>query len=210
LLAQNPALFRSHLRAVLRLSAKYQIRILVPMLTDGTELVNLRERISQLHEELTAEKLPHHWPIPVGAMIETPAAALLVDQLAADFLSFGTNDLAQYTLCAERGNPLLNSYSDALHPAVLRVCQQAIQLALNHKVSLSICGEIASDPDGLPVLLGLGLRDFSVAPAAVPNIKSLVRRLNIEKIGAQFSKTLLSFRTATAVRAFGRSLVGKQ
>jgi multiphosphoryl transfer protein len=210
LLAQNPAFFRSHLRAVLRLSAKYEIRVLVPMLTDGTELVSLRERITQLHEELASEKLPHHWPIPIGAMIETPAAAILADQLAADFLSFGTNDLTQYVLCAERGNPLLNSYSDALHPAVLRVCQRAIELALNRKVSLSICGEIASDPDAVPVLLGLGLRDLSVTPAAIPNLKSLIRRLNIGKIGAQFSETLMSFKTAEAVRAFGRAVIDNQ
>ncbi len=148
LLFQNPEFFRSHLRAVLRLSADYQIRILVPMVTERSELVQLKKLCRELHEELVKEKLPHQWPAPIGAMIETPAAAILADQLSAecDFLSFGTNDLTQYVLCAERGNPALNRYSDALHPAVLRICQPAIDASRARKISVSVCGEIASDP----------------------------------------------------------------
>jgi phosphoenolpyruvate-protein kinase (PTS system EI component) len=206
LLFQNPEFFRSHLRAVLRLSADYQIRILVPMVTERSELVQLKKLCRELHEELVKEKLPHQWPAPIGAMIETPAAAILADQLAAecDFLSFGTNDLTQYVLCAERGNPALNRYSDALHPAVLRICQPAIDASRARKISVSVCGEIASDQEAVPVLLGLGLRELSVTAASVPNIKALVRQLDVSQIAGRLSEIRESFSTTEAVRDFAR------
>jgi phosphoenolpyruvate-protein phosphotransferase/dihydroxyacetone kinase phosphotransfer subunit len=211
LLFQNPEFLRSHLRAVLRLSADYQIRILIPMVTDRSELVRLKKLFGELHEELTAANVAHTWPAPIGAMIETPAAAILGDQIAAecDFLSFGTNDLTQYVLCAERGNAGLNMYSDALHPAVLRICHPVIEAAYSRKISISVCGEIASDPEAVPILLGLGLRDLSVTAAAVPNIKALVRRLDVSRIADRLSETLGAFGTAEAVRQLANELKAK-
>ena len=208
LLFQNPEFLRSHLRAVLRLSADYQIRILIPMVTDRPELIRLKQLFSELHDELTAERLPHTWPVPIGAMIETPSSAILADQIAAecDFLSFGTNDLTQYVLCAERGNPALNLYSDALHPAVLRVCQPAITAAHKRKISISICGEIGSDPEAVPILAGLGIRELSVTAAAVPNIKALVRQLDVPQIAKRLSERLDTLETAEAVRELGKEL----
>jgi phosphoenolpyruvate-protein kinase (PTS system EI component) len=143
-------------------------------------------------------------------MIETPSAAILADQIAAecDFLSFGTNDLTQYVLCAERGNPALNLYSDALHPAVLRVCQPAIAAAHKRQISISVCGEIAADPEAVPILLGLGLRDLSVTAAAVPNIKALVRQLDVPQIAKRLSESLDTLETAEAVRELGNRLDG--
>ena len=204
LLFQNEKFCRSHLRAVLRLSADYQIKILVPMVTDRAELIRLKKLFGELHEELTTQELPHKWPAPIGAMIETPSAAVLADQIAAecDFLSFGTNDLTQYVLCAERGNPALNMYADALHPAVLRTCRPAIAAAHSRKISISVCGEIASDPEAVPILLGLGIRELSVAAAAVPNIKALVRQLEVSQISTRLSERLDAFETADAVRMF--------
>jgi multiphosphoryl transfer protein len=211
LLFQNPQFLRSHLRAVLRLAAEFQIRILVPMVTDHSELVQLRKLFGELHQELTSEKVLHTWPAPIGAMIETPSAAILAGQIAAecDFLSFGTNDLTQYVLCAERGNPALNLYADALHPAVLRICQPAIQAGHNRKISVSVCGEIGSDPEAVPILLGLGLRDLSVTAAAVPNIKALVRELDVSQIAPRLAEKLDTFGTAEEVRVFGKELVGR-
>ena len=208
LLFQNPEFLRSHLRAVLRLSADHQIRILIPMVTDRPELVRLKQLFSELNDELMAESLPHTWPVPIGAMIETPSSAILADQIAAecDFLSFGTNDLTQYVLCAERGNPALKMYSDALHPAVLRTCQPAIAAAHHRKISISVCGEIASDQEAVPILLGLGLRDLSVTAAAIPNIKALVRQLDVAQIAKQLrlSERLDTLGTAVAVRELGK------
>jgi phosphoenolpyruvate-protein phosphotransferase/dihydroxyacetone kinase phosphotransfer subunit len=209
LLFQNPEFFRSHLRAVLRLSGDYQIRILVPMVTERSELAHLKELLSKLHQELAKENLPHAWPPPIGAMIETPSAAILAGQLAAesDFLSFGTNDLTQYVLCAERGNPALNMYSDALHPAVLRICQPAIDAARSRKISISVCGEIASDAEAVPVLLGLGLRELSVTAASVPNIKALVRQLDVSRIASRLSENRESFATTKSVRDFAKEFI---
>jgi phosphocarrier protein FPr len=210
LLFQTPQFLRSHLRAILRLAASYQIRILVPMVTDQSELVQLRKLFGELHDELTSEKLAHTWPAPIGAMIETPSAAILAGQIAAecDFLSFGTNDLTQYVLCAERGNPALNLYADALHPAVLRICQPAIEAGRNRRISVSVCGEIGSDLAAVPILLGLGLHDLSLTPAAVPNIKALVRELDVSQLAGRLGERLTNFRTAEEVRAFGKTLVG--
>jgi multiphosphoryl transfer protein len=207
LLFQNPEFFRSHLRAVLRLAADHQIRILVPMVTDHSELVQLRKLFEQLHQELLSEKLPHQWPAPIGAMIETPSAAILADQIAAecDFLSFGTNDLTQYVLCAERGNPALNLYADALHPAILRICQPAIGAARNRKITISVCGEIGSDPEAVPILLGLGLRELSVTAGSVPSIKALVRELDVSRIATCLAEKLNTFGTASEVREFAKT-----
>ena len=207
LLFQNPDFCRSHLRAVLRLAADHQIRILVPMVTDHAELIQLRKLFEELHQELVSEKLPHTWPAPVGAMIETPSSAILADQIAAesDFLSFGTNDLTQYVLCAERGNPALNQYADALHPAILRICRPAIEAAQKRKISVSVCGEIGSDPQAVPILLGLGLRDLSITSAAVPKIKALVRELDVAQIAAPLAEKFDTFGTAADVREFGKT-----
>ncbi|MBV8227483.1 MAG: phosphoenolpyruvate--protein phosphotransferase, partial [Verrucomicrobia bacterium] len=209
LLFQNPEFCRSHLRAVLRLTVDHQIRILVPMVTDRAELVQLRELFEELHQELISEKLPHKWPAPIGAMIETPSAAILADQIAAecDFLSFGTNDLTQYVLCAERGNPALNLYADALHPAVLRICRPVIEAAQNRRISVSVCGEIGSDLEAVPILLGLGLRDLSVTAAAVPNVKALVRELDVSQIATRLRETFDTFGTAADVREFGKTFL---
>jgi len=209
LLFQNPEFCRSHLRAVLRLTADHHIRILVPMVTDRAELVQLRKLFEELHQELISEKLPHKWAAPIGAMIETPSAAILASQIAAecDFLSFGTNDLTQYVLCAERGNPALNLYADALHPAVLRICQPAIEAAQNRKIKISVCGEIGSDLEAVPILLGLGLRDLSVTAAAVPNIKALVRELDVSRIATRLAETFDTFGAAADVREFGKTFL---
>jgi phosphocarrier protein FPr len=210
LLFQNPEFCRAHLRAVLRLAADHQIRILVPMVTDHSELIQLRKLFEELHQELVSKKLPHTWPAPIGAMIETPSAAVLAAQIAAecDFLSFGTNDLTQYVLCAERGNPALNLYADALHPAVLRICQPAIEAAQNRKIKISVCGEIGSDPEAVPILVGLGLRDLSVTAASVPNIKALVRTLDVSRIAPSLAEKFDTFGTAADVRAFGKKELG--
>jgi len=109
-------------------------------------------------------------------------------------------------LCAERGNPALNLYSDALHPAVLRVCQPAITAAHKRKISISICGEIGSDPEAVPILAGLGIRELSVTAAAVPNIKALVRQLDVPQIAKRLSERLDTLETAEAVRELGKEL----
>ena len=160
-------------------------------------------------DDLTKAKVPHQWPIPVGAMIETPSAGLLIDQLLPhlDFVSIGTNDLTQYVLCAERGSAMLSAFADALHPAVLRICEEVIRAAQKGEKKASVCGEIASDPEALPIFLGLGLREFSVTAAAIPAIKALVRKLAHSEIAVLWASKRSSFKGATDVRMFSRSLM---
>ena len=202
LLEANPDFFRSHLRAILRLASSVSVRLLLPMVTELSEVLATQDLLKKVAAELAEEKLPHAWPIPVGVMIETPSAALLVDQLAAhvDFFSLGTNDLTQYVLCAERGNPALSRFSDAVHPAVYRLCERVIAIASDRQVKVSICGEVALQ--SLPVWLGIGLRNFSVTPSSIPTMKALVRKLKLADLTSKLSGRLESFTNAAEVHAF--------
>ena len=200
----NRRFFRTHLRAILRLADSFQIHLLIPMVTDVSEILATRKMLAEIAGELTNANMPHQWPIPVGAMIETPSAGLLIDQLLPhlDFVSIGTNDLTQYVLCAERGSPLLSAFSDSLHPAVLRICEQVIHAAQERGVKASICGESASDPEALPIWLGLGLREFSVTAAAIPATKSLIRKLDISGIAEQLASRRLSLQRHRTSESF--------
>jgi phosphocarrier protein FPr len=208
LLFANPAFFRTHLRALLRVADSLPLKLLVPMVTDVSEVLHLKQLLDQLAAELKNQNIPHRWPLPFGVMIETPAAALLVDQLIShlNFLSIGTNDLTQYVLCAERGSPALSAFADPLHPAVVRICEEVIRKSREKGIAASVCGEVASDVDAIPILLGLGLRDFSVTAAAVPETKSLIRKLDAARIAARLASTINSFSTPSDVRNFSKEL----
>jgi len=129
---------------------------------------------------------------PLGAMIETPAAALLADQLAArvDFLSIGTNDLAQYGLAMDRGHAELATRIDGLHPAVLRLIATATAGAGRHRCPVAVCGGLASDPEAVPLLIGLGVTELSVVPALIPRLKALVRGLTLAQCQALAQQAL--------------------
>jgi multiphosphoryl transfer protein len=202
LLLRHPEFFESHLSAILRLAELFSIKLLVPMVTSVSEIFRLKQHLKTAHQSLTARSLPHRWPIEIGAMIETPAAAVIFDQMIGhlDFASIGTNDLTQYVLSAERGNPELEEFADSMHPAVLRLCRQVIQLANERKLPISICGEIASDPAAVPILAGFGLRVLSAAPTAVPTIKATVRALSVSEITADRISRLLGYQSAAEIR----------
>jgi phosphoenolpyruvate-protein phosphotransferase/dihydroxyacetone kinase phosphotransfer subunit len=208
LLFANPKFFRTHLRTLLRLADLMPIRLLVPMVTDVAEVINVKRLLEEVAQRLKYEGIAHRWSVPLGVMIETPSAALLIDQILphVDFVSIGTNDLTQYVLCAERGSAALAAFADSLHPAVVRVCQQVIEKCDQASIKISICGEVASDPDAIPILLGLGLREFSVAAAAIPGTKALIRTLDAEEIAARLGPKIPSFSAASDVRNFSKSV----
>jgi phosphoenolpyruvate-protein kinase (PTS system EI component) len=135
-------------------------------------------------------------------MIETPAVAILADQLAleADFFSVGTNDLTQYALCMDRTNPALAARVDGLHPAVLRLLAQAVQGAARHGKWLGVCGAMASDPIAVPLLIGLGATELSVSPAVIPEIKAVVRRVSLSECQS-VAQAALQLTSAEAIRA---------
>ena len=167
--ASFPDLITTQLRALLALSREQDVHILVPMVTLAQDMARIRERLTELAGE-TGCAIP-----PLGAMVETPAAALTVSDLRrhADFLSLGTNDLTQYTMAAGRENPLVGEYFQEDHPAVLRLIRLVVEEADGAPVE--VCGELAGQLDAVPTLLGLGIRALSVAPPLIPLVKEAVR-----------------------------------
>jgi len=193
----RPDLLRIQLRAILRVRPVGQCRILLPMITDAGEIRAVRAMIEELrHEEGRAD------PVQVGAMIETPASAVMADRIAreADFLSVGTNDLTQYTLAMDRGHPELAARLDALHPAVLRLISTVVNAAKAHGRMVAICGGLASDPVAVPILIGLGVHELSMIPAVIPQLKALISTLNSEDCTA-LANQALDRETAEDVRA---------
>jgi phosphoenolpyruvate-protein phosphotransferase (PTS system enzyme I) len=173
LLLAYPQLARTQLRTLLRLSQVQDIRILVPMVTIDRDMQQMRALLAAVAHEMGIEKLP-----PLGAMIETPAAALTVGQIAkhADFLSVGTNDLTQYTLVAGRDNATVSDYYEETHPSMLRLLGIIIAEASGKPVT--ICGELAGREETIPTLLELGFRALSVSPPLIPTTKELIRSID--------------------------------
>ena len=171
-LLQYPDLLDTQLRALWQFSREYDVRVLVPMVTLAEDLVQVRSRFAAVANEANRHELP-----PLGAMIETPAAALCVEDIKAhaDFLSIGTNDLTQYTMAAGRENPLVNDYFLENHPAVLRLVRTIVEEA--GSVPVAVCGELARRLDAIPILLKLGIHTLSVAPPLVPGVKEAIRQI---------------------------------
>jgi len=192
----RPELLDLQLRALLQTRPLNHCRILLPMVTEVDELLHIRQRLDTLASELGLDERPQ-----LGVMIEVPAAALLAEQLAehADFLSIGTNDLAQYTLAMDRDHAGLAARVDALHPALLRLIAQTCVGAAKHGRWVGVCGALASDPLATPVLIGLGVRELSVSAPQIGEIKARVRHLDAVKC-ACLSAELLNLGSAAAVR----------
>ena len=183
LLLRQPDLFETQLAAILRAARAGPVRVLLPMVTNPAEVRAAREIYERVARRLRrrGEKLPDPLP-PLGVMIETPGAALAADALAleADFFAIGTNDLAMYTLAVDRAATEVASLYDPLHPAVLRLIQFATEAALRVRKPVSVCGEMAANPAWTPLLLGLGLRSFSMNAPAIPRVKQAVRAVSID------------------------------
>ena len=196
----QPMLLDAQLRAIVRIAPAGQSRVLLPMVTELDEVRSVRKRIEAISAALGL-------PAPkLGIMIETPASALLADQLCAevDFLSIGTNDLSQYTLAMDRLHSTLAARLDAVHPSVLRLIERAAQAARTCGIEVGVCGALASDAAAVPLLVGLGVRELSVVPAHIPRIKNLVRTLATADC-AQLAQRALDAPSAPAVRALLRA-----
>jgi len=193
LLLRQPDLFETQLAAILRASRAGTVRVLLPMVTNTAEVRQAREIYERVAKRLRrrGERLPDPLP-PLGIMIETPGAALAADALAleADFFAIGTNDLAMYTLAVDRAATEVASLYDPLHPAVLRLIQFATEAALRMRMPVSVCGEMAANPKLTPLLLGLGIRSFSMNASSVPRVKQAVRGVSIDAC-ARFARRVM-------------------
>ncbi len=179
---RDSRLLDPQLAAMLRAANDGPLRILLPMISTAGEIRKVREAIDKVARRLRRRgvRLPQALP-PLGAMIEVPGAALAADSLAAeaDFFAIGTNDLIQYTLAIDRGDEQVAHLYNPLHPAVLRLIQFAVEAALRRGMPISVCGEMAGEPRFAALLLGLGLRNLSMAPRNIPRVKQRIRNLDI-------------------------------
>lgn len=196
---KEPALFRPQLRAILRVSAKHAVRLMVPMLSNVQELVQVLQIIDECQRELKSEGLEYDPDMPVGAMIEVPAAAVCADLFARrlDFLSIGTNDLIQYTIAIDRIDDEVSYLYDPLHPAVLRLIQATIDAGRRAGIPVAMCGEMAGDATYTRLLLGLGLREFSVHPNALLEVKQAIHETNIAQSRKLARRFMRAVRTST-------------
>lgn len=178
----EPALFKVQLRALLRAAVHGDLRVMLPLVVTVDEVRETRQLMEECIEELSARRVPFRDEVPLGVMVETPAAAIAADTLVrdVDFFSIGSNDLVQYTLAVDRGNANLAHRFTPLHPAVLRLIKQVQMTGAAHGVEVSVCGEMASQPISVFALMGLGVKNLSVSPRAVPYVKRVVRGVRIE------------------------------
>jgi phosphotransferase system enzyme I (PtsI) len=209
LLLRRPELLEEQFAAILRVAAHGHVRILLPMVTVPAEVAEARDHLERVSKRLRRRgvELPDKLP-PLGAMIETPGAALAADAIAleADFFAIGTNDLTMYTLAVDRAEADVAHLYDPLHPAVLRLVQFATEAALRLRMPVSVCGEMAGNPKLVPLLLGLGLRALSMNASAIPRVKQAVRALSIDDC-ARFARLVMEqsdpSRIAALVEGFG-------
>ncbi len=197
----NTKVFHTQLRAILRASSHGPVRVMFPMVSTVDEVTAARREVEAAEAQLTGAGLDFDPTIQIGIMVEVPAAAETADALAAhvDFFSIGTNDLTQYVMAADRGNPKVADLIDPFHPAVLRVIQRTIHAAKRAKIWVGMCGAMAGDPMAAPILLGLGLDEFSMNAAQVPEFKLSFSHLSADAC-ARFAEEALALDTAAQVR----------
>ncbi|HUP00323.1 MAG TPA: phosphoenolpyruvate--protein phosphotransferase [Gemmatimonadota bacterium] len=197
----RPEIFRAQLRAILRAGAHGPVSVMLPMITNLEEVDEALEHMAAARAALDAEGVPHAASCPIGVLVETPAAALLADDLVErfDFLSLGTNDLIQYTLAVDRGNRRIAHLFQPFHPAILRMIRDVAGAAERAGVELTLCGEMGSNTRAAALLVGLGLRRFSMVAARIPRVKQVLGRIGLEE-ARQAAQEALGARTAKAAR----------
>jgi len=189
---KEPEIFKSQLRAIFRASAYGKVQIMFPMISGLRELLDVKDILGQVREDLDREKVEYDRHIRIGIMIEVPSAVTMAEVLAqhVDFFSIGTNDLIQYALAIDRINEHVSYMYQPFHPAILRMIQHVVNAARNSGIGVSLCGEMAGDPLCTPLLLGLGIKEFSMNARAIPLIKKIIRSISFEGARADFEKVI--------------------
>ncbi len=176
-------LFRAQLRAILRASARGNVRVMFPFVSGFEELRESLAVLEEAKQELQQRKLAHDRNIPVGIMVEIPSAAVMADRLAeqCNFFSIGTNDLIQYTVATDRANEQVAAYYRSYHPAVLRLIEMTVRAGEKSGIHVGICGELGGSPAATPLLVGLGMKELSMTSSMIPEIKKIIRSLTYEE-----------------------------
>ena len=198
----KPDLFKIQLRAILRASAHGKVKVMYPMISGVEEVEAANKLLNDAKKELESKKIPFDKNIEVGVMIEIPSAAVIADILAkkVDFFSIGTNDLIQYALAVDRVNEKIAYLYEPAHPAVLRLIKNIVEAAHKNDIWVGMCGEMAGDIAFTPLLVGLGLDEFSVPAVSVPQIKKIIRAIN-HKEAKELSEKALHLPTGKEVEA---------
>ncbi|MCG8499112.1 MAG: phosphoenolpyruvate--protein phosphotransferase, partial [Firmicutes bacterium] len=197
----RPDIFKTQLRAILRASDEGNLAIMYPMITDMNEIHRANELLETAKEELREKDTPFDEDIKIGIMIETPAAAVIADQLIekVDFFSIGTNDLTQYTLAVDRGNEKIAHLYQPLHPAVLHLVKRIIDASHRAGKWTGLCGELAGDERAAILLLGMGLDEFSMSAVSIPKVKKMIRNASFRE-AQKLVEQVLEMGTAEAVK----------
>ena len=181
---KRPGVFKTQLRAILRAAENGNVRLMFPMISGVREIIEAKRILDETKQELLVEKISFNGDIEVGIMIEVPSAAILSDLMAdyVDFFSIGTNDLIQYSLAIDRGNHDVAHLFQPLHPAIIRLVKTVSEAAHKKNIKLFMCGEMAADPFHVPILLALGIDEFSMNPPSIPAVKSIIRQISTENM----------------------------
>jgi phosphotransferase system enzyme I (PtsI) len=200
---REPKIFRTQVKAILRASTYGKVRVMFPLISSPRELHEARLLLESVKGELTRENIPFDPKMPVGAMIEVPAAVTLVDLLSqeADFFSIGTNDLIQYTLAIDRSNKSVADMYEPLHPAVMRMVRHVVQVSRKAGIRVAMCGEMAGDPLYIPVLLGLGVDELSMNPNSIPVVKKVIRMTSLSE-ARKIARQALALATVEEVNEY--------
>jgi phosphotransferase system enzyme I (PtsI) len=197
---QNLDLFKTQLRAILRVAVLGDVRIMFPMISTVDELRQCRTLLNEVKEDLEDAGIPFKRDLPVGTMIEVPSAALMAEILAreVDFFSIGTNDLIQYVLAADRNNENVANLYNPADPSVLRLIKGVVEAARKEKIEVNVCGEMSGEPLYAPLLIGMGIRQLSATPRKIPEIKRVIRQLHVQE-AEQLAERVLKMETARQV-----------
>ena len=206
---EHPDIFKTQLRAILRASALGNAKIMFPLISSLQELRKAKDIVKEVMEELNQKGIDFDEKIEIGIMIEVPSAAMVADDLAkeVDFFSIGTNDLIQYTMAVDRGNEKVAHLYSPAHPAILKLLRMAITAAEENNIKIGICGEMGGEIEYTILLLGLGLREFSVAPAMIiPEVKKIIRSVTYER-AKEAAETVCSYNDPAKTIEYLRNIV---
>ena len=205
------SIFKTQLRAILRASAFGELKVLFPMISGVQEIIQIKEILEELKNELKKEGMPFNPHIKIGIMVEIPSAATIADLLAKEvnFFSIGTNDLIQYTLAIDRVNEHVSYLYNPLHPAVIRLIKTVVEAAHSNGIEVVMCGEMAGEPLYLPILLGLGIDELSMNPLCILRIKRILRSITYHE-SQEFVKVLDRFKTDSEIENFMKQEMQKR
>jgi len=202
---EYPSLFKTQLRAALRAATEGDVRIMFPLISSLAEFRQAKMIYRDVWEDLEEQGIPFRRDTPVGMMVEVPSAALMAEEFAreADFFSVGTNDLIQYTLAADRSDPSVAKYYNPADPAILMLLRRIFAAGEHAGIPVTICGQMSSDPKFVPLLIGMGLRQFSVTPQAIPTVKEMVRNMSLED-AEEIARRVSQFELARDIESYLR------